>query len=157
MIDLKQEYEKLSKKYNLPKYEELDDQFELLYFHQIIEIKYPLRFVRRRMFDKINSFIVFLQNLVNPNPASLISLEESKFFSDEEKNEIISLIREMIKLERQSVLIDLSSTEEKEAKFIKEVYSFWKKHKEKIYKINQKIKENWEKETTSDEKETLYG
>ena len=91
MMNLKSKYEKLQKKYNLPEYEELDENFELLYFQQIAEIKYPLRFVRRRILDKINAFIGLLQNIINPNPVSLISLEESKFFSEAEKNEIILL------------------------------------------------------------------
>ncbi|MFH1592823.1 MAG: hypothetical protein ABIB47_05645 [Candidatus Woesearchaeota archaeon] len=156
-MDLKSDYEKLSKKYDLPDYEELDNYFEFLYFQKLIEIKFPLRFVRRRIFDKVNSYIGFLQNIISPNPQSLISLEESKFFTEEEKNEMIILLKDMMRLERKNLLMDLQSSEDEQAEFIKEAYAAWKGYKDKIYALSEKLKDTWSSETKAEKRSSIFG
>src|SRR3989344_7570437 len=110
-MNLKDEYEKLKKKHKLPNYEELDNEFELLYVAKLEEIKFPLRFIRRRINDKIAWFCNMLQNIIQPNPGSLISLEESKFFSDEDRKKMIVLLKELMHMERESVLLDIEYDE----------------------------------------------
>ena len=145
-MDIKKEYDVFVKKYKLPSYEGLDKEFELLYFQNVIEIKYPLRFVRRRILDKINWFLGFLQGLIQPNPGSLISLEESRFFTQEEKDKVVALIKKLIILQREGLLLDIDSDEKKDSEFIKEAFDKWMKHKKEIFSINVKIKEGWESE-----------
>ena len=156
-MDLRNAYEKYQKKYGLPKYDELDDEFELLYFQKIEEIKFPLRFIRRRIIDKFNAFIHFLHGILQPNTGSLISLEESKFFSDKEKDEIGKLVKEMIKFERKSVLLDVESNEKKDADFITEGLNKWKDLKKKIFLYSKKMQEGWDKEITEDKKGHYFG
>ena len=157
MVDLKNDYEKLRKKYSLPKYDELDENFELLYFQPVIEIKFLLRFIRRRIFDKINSYIVFLQNILHPNPNSIISLEESRFFSDNEKQEIANLMKSMMQLERKSSLIDLSGSEKEDAEFIKKAFNSWVDYKKSLYGVSKKMLEGWYSEVKEDSKSTFFG
>jgi len=140
----KNTYMEMQKKYDLPSYDELDEEFELLYFQRIIEIKYPLRFVRRRIVDKLNPYVDFLQNILNPNPNSLISLEESKFFSKEEKEEIIALTKEIIVFERKSLMIDIKHDEKEDAEFIKESFKACGNFSSKVGKISEQLKKGWE-------------
>ena len=156
-MEIKKAYEKLKIKYNLPEYEELDEEFELLYFQRIIEIKYILRFVRRRIVDKLNSYVNFLQNILNPNPSSLISLEESKFFSQEEREEIIALIKEMVIVERKSLELDINHNEKKDAEFIKYGFMKWGELRNKIAKMCDKLKEGWESEIKEESEKHYFG
>ena len=152
-MNIKQEYESLVKKHKLPSYEDLDKEFELLYFYKLEEVKFPLRFVRRRIFDKIKTYIRLLESIINPNPGSLISLEESKFFSQEEKKEIIVLLKEMVSLDSKNILVELKQSEKEDAFLIKEAFEDWKELKEKLHKIGKKINEGWISEVESKKEE----
>ena len=156
-MDLRKEYDQYKKKYNLPRYDELDDEFELLYFHAIEEIKFPLRFVRRRIIDKFSGFIHFLHGILQPNTGSLISLQESRFFTDKEKDEIGKIIKEMIKFERKSILLDIEHDEKKDADFIIEGLKKWKIIKKKIYSYAEKAEDGWSKEVKEDKKGHYFG
>ncbi len=147
MKNVKESYKNLQSKLNLPTYEELDKEFELLYTHEIFEIARPLVFVRRRMYDRIGNVCGMIQGILQPNPGSPISLEESSFFSKEEKQkEFINLLKDLMYYERKASELDLDSTDEQEAKFIKELFSKWKEVKPQLKKIASKLSEGWKKE-----------
>ena len=62
MKDVKQKYKELASKYSLPSYEELDQDFELLYFKELFQVSKPLAFVRRRIYDKIGWVCSMIQS-----------------------------------------------------------------------------------------------
>lgn len=148
MKDIKAKYKELESKYGLPSYEELDKDFELLYFKELFQISKPLAFVRRRIYDKIGWVCSMIQSLMQPNPTSPINIEEASFFTKQEKQEnFIKLLKEMMYLERLSVNLDIDSTEQEDADFIKEAFKKWKEIKPKVKEITSKLKEGWKKET----------
>ena len=69
-MDLQILYAALQKKYGLPEYSALNDEFELLYIPAIMEVVHPLKLVRRRMTDKVGWLCNMLQTLLQPNPGS---------------------------------------------------------------------------------------
>ena len=145
-MNLKEEYEKLKKNHKLPNYEILDKEFELLYVTKLEEIKFPLRFIRRRINDKIAWFCNMLQNIIQPNPSSLISLEESKFFSDEDREKMIALLKELMFMERESVVLDIDYDEKKDSEYINNILSKWDSIKKKISYFSEKLKKGWKEE-----------
>lgn len=150
MKNLKENYSKLANQFSLPSYEELDKDFELLYSRELFEISRPLVFIRRRICDKIGWTCGMLQGLIQPNPGSMLSIEESSFFSKEEKQDsFVKILKDLMYYTRKSLDLDLESTNEEEAEFIKELYNKWIEIKPKIKKISQQLKEGWknEKET----------
>ncbi len=144
-MDLRKEYSVLQKKYNLPEYEDMDKEFELLYIVDIKEINYPLRFVRRRMSDKIVSVCNMLQSIIQPNPGSLVSLQESSAFTKEEKQEMFNLLKDLMQQERQSLVLDITFDEKADAAFVSEAFLKWTQKKSDILKIIQKIRDHWKK------------
>ena len=156
-IEIKKEYEQLRKKHNLPSYEELDNEFELLYFSPVIEVNYVLRFIRRRITDKLKGFVNFFHGIINPNPSNLISLQESKFIPQEEKEKISELINEIMVLDSKSILLDLEQSEKNDAEFIKEALKRWSKMKKTITNYVSKIKEGWESDIKEEEKSHYFG
>jgi len=156
-MDLQEEYEILRKKYNLPSYKELDEEYELLYFQSVLEIKYPLRFIRRRIIDKVNGFIHFFQNILHPINSNLISLEESSFLTEEEKQGVVHLVKNLLILERESLLLDIDHQEKKDAEFIQRAHKQWLGYKHNVLEYISKIKEGWKKETRTNPDNHYFG
>ena len=156
-MTLKEDYEKLKKSYKLPNYEDLDREFELLYVTKLEEIKFPLRFIRRRITDKISWFCNMLQNIIQPNTGSLISLEESKFFSDNDRQKIIAVLKELMDVERESLMLEVTFSEKEDAEFINNIYIKWNKIRKDIAYFTEILKKGWKEEVKKEEKEHYFG
>lgn len=156
-MNLKEEYERLRKNHKLPSYEDLDKEFELLYVTKLEEIKFPLRFIRRRMNDKIAWFCNMLQNIIQPNPGSIIGLEESKFFSNEDKEKMIKLLKELMFIERESLILDIDYDEKKDVEYINNVFSRWDKIKKEVGHFSEILKKGWKEEIKKESKEQYFG
>src|SRR3989344_2869189 len=150
-MNLKDEYEKLKKKHKLPNYEELDNEFELLYVAKLEEIKFPLRFIRRRINDKIAWFCNMLQTILQPNPGSLISLEESKFFSESDREKIINLLKDLMYIERESLVLDVEFDEKKDIEFINKALNKWGGIKKDIIYFSEVLRKGWKEELKKEE------
>lgn len=155
-MELRKKYNELQKKYGLPSYDGLDSDFELLYVSPITEINFPLRFIRRRINDKLAFFCSMLQGVLQPNPSSLIALQESKFLDEDDSKKVRKLLKEMMFMERQSLLFDINHSEKDEAELIKDVFKKWPGIKKQVHEIFSKIKENWKKEIKKKE-ESYFG
>ena len=150
MKNLRENYSKLASRFSLPPYEELDKDFELLYARELFEINRPLVFVRRRICDKIGWTCGMLQGLIQPNPGSMLSIEESSFFTKEEKQEnFVKLLKNLMYFTRKSITLDLESTDEEEAEFIKEICNRWNEVKPEIKTIAEQLKEGWKNDKES--------
>jgi len=156
-MTLKEDYEKLKKQHKLPNYDDLDHEFELLYISRLEEIKFPLRFIRRRITDKLSWFCNMLQNILQPNPGSMISLEESKFFTDDDRKRIIILLKELMKIERQSLILEVNFNEKEDVEFINHIYSEWNKIKKETAYFSEVLKKGWKEETKKSIKEQYFG
>ena len=158
MSDVKKEYESLKKKYNLPDYDSIDNEFELLYIGEIKEIKFPLRFIRRRINDKIALICNIVQTLIQPNPGSIINLQESVFLSKEDKLRYTHLLKDLMETERTSLRLDFDFDERKDAVFIKEALKKWTEYKQEIVKLTDKLIEGWKKlEIKKEQKDRYFG
>ena len=156
-MDIKHEYGLLAQKYTLPSYDELDKEFEFLYFTPVSEIRFVSRFVRRRICDRISMFAHTLQGLLQPNPTSFISLEESSFLTDEDKNKASLLIKELMSLSRESSLLDINFDEKKDAYFIREAYASVKKIRNDLFSLLGKVKHGWETKVKEESDERYFG
>ncbi len=156
MKDLRQNYRKFEQKYKLPSFEELDKEFEILYVHSIFEISYPLKFIRRRINDNISWICNMIQTIMQPNPGSIISMEESTFFPKENKEGYQKLLKELMYIERLSLALDIESTEENDAELIKTMFNKWKEIKPKVHEITNILKEGWKKEAVKENRNHSY-
>lgn len=146
MKDLKERYLVLQKKYKLPSFEDLNNEFELLSLPPLEEIAKPLSFIRRRISDRIAWACNLLQTLLQPNLGSFITMYEAGLFDKTEKNTISQLLRDLMILERESLCIDMDGTEEQDAQYILSVMKVWPQHKKELRKISEKMKQGWREE-----------
>jgi hypothetical protein len=152
-FDLKEEYNKL--KYNLPKFKDLDYEFELSSAN-IKEKNFLIRNVRRRLNDKIIFYCKIIEGLLYPNPNNLIGMLEVKSFDENEKGRMSKIYKKLMEFERESLSLDVNPDEKKEIEFINNLFKEWKKFKEEITKISKKMKESWHLEE-KEEKDNYFG
>jgi len=150
---IKKTYNKLKEKYSLPDFDELNNEFEL----STIECEeFLLRKIRKKIADKINAMCEFLEGLLSPD-TTMANLYECKAFDDDERKKIFELYKRLKVLEKLALELSLNHDDEKDAKFIKDVFSLWNKVKTEMITFIKKIKDFWEKESTTEYKARYFG
>ncbi|MEK6841226.1 MAG: hypothetical protein AABX45_01375 [Nanoarchaeota archaeon] len=152
-FDLKEEYDKL--KYKIPKFEDLDYEFELS-SASIKDKNFLIRSIRRRLNDKVIFYCRIIEGLIYPNANNLIGMVEVKSFSEDEKEKMSKIYKKLMEFERQSLSLDVEPDEKKEVEFINNLFKEWKKFKDEMIKITKKMKESWHLEE-KEEKDNYFG
>ena len=94
-VNVKEEYNKL--KYKLPKFEELNNDFEIDFIKEKI---FLIRQVRRKINEKVIFFCRIIEGLLYPTQQHIINVTEIKNFSDEKKKEIEKIYKKLMVYER---------------------------------------------------------
>jgi len=139
---MKEKYRELQKHFELPKFEEIDTEFEI---SSIEHETFLVREIRRKMHDKIDFVVEVLDGLLQPDPTSLFSMTEYHFFSDSEREEISKLFKDLMMLKRKAEKSSLGNDED-QALYINEAFKKWMGRKPEIEKIFSKMTESWPKE-----------
>ena len=95
--DIEKEYSNLSKKYKLPKFREIDNEFEI---STLENPSFLTKNILRRIAEKLEFYIEVIGSLVHPDASSLSNMYEVRYFSDDEKNEIYRLFKKLMKINR---------------------------------------------------------
>jgi len=152
-MTFKNKYNELEKKFSLPSYEELNNDFEI---SSIEEEAFLLRAVRRKIAEKLDIYSKIIEQILMPesNQASIL---ECQLFSQEEKNKIYSLFKRIMYFDRMSIETSINETEEKTAEFINKFYKEWNSIKEQLKIIFSELKQGWTKEFNFKEDNNYLG
>lgn len=150
-VNIKEEYNKL--KYKLPKFGDINNEFELEF---IKDKPFLLRQVRRRMNEKVIFFCRIIEGLLYPTQQHIINVTEVKNFSEDKKKDAHKIYKGLMQYERQSLLLDVTPNDKEDVKFINDVFNFWKRTKQQMESIVKLMKESWKKEFSS-EKNNYFG
>lgn len=137
--ELKNQYEPLRKKYGLPVFEKLNEDFDIEKA-QDKETNYLLREFRREVTDKVAAFLRFFELFLNPQAAPLFVLGMLKNLSLHEKDIIMKIYKELVALEIEAVNLDIKYSEKTEAEFIKYSFKRWQILKPELEKIGNGLK-----------------
>jgi hypothetical protein len=137
-METKEKYEELMKKHNLPSFEVLDNDFEI----NGIEDQMLLRGIRKKISDKVDYYAHLLDSFMQPDN-SFSSLYEIDAFTDLDRENLMSLYKKMMILQRELVKLNLNFGEEVDAKFIKGFFDEWKQLKKDLAKIIEKVQSSW--------------
>ena len=140
---LKKDYSVIKKKYDLPSFEELNEDFNIEKISEI-ETDFLLREVRKFMADKFSNYLRFVEIILNPINAPMFIFSIIKSISNEEKNNLKEIYKKLAKIEVKVIELDISYKEEKEVEFIKESYKIWQEIKKDIALIISAVKKNWD-------------
>ena len=139
---LKNEYLELHKKYRLPSFQEMNEDF---YIEKIAEneTEILIREVRRTVGDRLTNYMRFVENLLNPVNVPMFVFSIIKLIGQEEKNKLSEIYKKLIKNEIRFVERDLEFDELKEAEFVRDSYGLWQEIKKELANILEKVDKNW--------------
>ncbi|MEK6907005.1 MAG: hypothetical protein AABW45_00595 [Nanoarchaeota archaeon] len=152
-FNLKEEYNKL--KHKIPRFEDLDNEFELSTAN-IKDKSFLLRNIRRRLNDKIIFYCRIIEGLLYPNSNSITGMMEINSFNEKEKEKMANIYKKLMEFERESLSLDVNPDEKNDVEFINNLFKEWKKFKEEMIKVTKKMKESWHLEE-KEEKDNYFG
>ncbi len=142
-MSIKEKYDKLKKRYNLPSFDDINNEFEI----SIIDNdEFLLRGIRRKIAEKIEAYTKFLEEQILQPSTDVSNMYEFKVFDDEERKEIFKIYKRLMFFSRFSIEAGLYEDDKKTAEFIKSVFDEWNELKKKLLKFVVKVKESWLKE-----------
>ncbi len=141
-------FDPLQKKYSLPKWEELDDVFDI---GVIDEKDFSLKLVRSHVREKFQYVIHLLEPILHPDAVSYAELCECNVLSDVEKASLLEVYKRLIMIDRDFLIASLSSSEENDAMLIKKAFSAYKEIVPKLIPYFTKIRDSWNGATEKEE------
>jgi hypothetical protein len=150
---LKKEYKPLQKKYSLPEFERLQEDFDIdraVYR----ETSFILRDTRRIIAERLSSYLSLFEMLVNPTGPPAFFFLIMKNLKPDELKEIRKIYDILAKIQIRMLKTDIVYEEKAEAEMIKNSYKEWQDIKLKI----RELIEDFEKklENVSEEEKRGY-
>ena len=152
--NIKEEYENLSKKYKIPKFEILNEDFELEF---IKEKPFLLKQVRRKMNEKVIFFCRIVESLLYPNPQNIINVNELNSFSNDKKSELEKIYKELMYFERSSLFLDVLPEDKKEVEYINNFFNSGNRIKKHVEETVKTMQESWKNDIKETEKNDYFG
>ena len=143
LAKLKEDYERLRKRHNLPSFKELNEDFQIEKAAET-ETEILIREVRRFVGDKLTNYLRFIDSLLNPVNVPMFVFSIIKLIDAEEKKRLSEIYKKLMKKEIKFIELDLEFNEEKEAQFIKDSYELWQEMKKDMLKVMDKINKRWD-------------
>jgi len=140
---LKENYEVFQKKYSLPSFKELNEEFDIGKLD--CDTETILRDIRKSMVLKFSSTLQFTELLLNPSNGSMFHMFLVKGINGDNKEDLNKLFENLGSIEIESFSRDITYNEKEEANFINRNFKSWKELKPPLEKIMKSLKDNWKK------------
>lgn len=148
--ELKNFYAEYQKKYNLPSFKELNNNFEIEKIERESEIL--LRIVRVVIMEKVIATERFIESILLPGNAPRSLYAYTSTMNEEDKKTLDKIHNSFSQLTLQALELDVEYNEKKEAEIIKKIFTTWSVAKQGLYPILEKmtkpIKQDSKKEKT---------
>ena len=152
---LKKQYAPLRKKYKLPDFAKLNEDFAIEKIQEK-ETDFLLREIRLVISDRIAAFLRFFELFLNPAMAPIFILSALKHLGPKNKESIERVYRELVVFELRSISLDVAYNERKEADFVKEITKGWQSIKTEIQEVSELIQKIHSK-AKEKKKKSYYG
>ena len=136
--DFKKSYSVLSKKYRLPSFEKLNENFEIDKIDK--DTDYILRLIRKVMMEKIVNSLSFLELLLNPVNAPRMYLSYVRAISQDDRKNIEEIYNSLGNVSVLSLDLEIDYSEKAEAQMINEISKSWEEQKPRFRKILSNMK-----------------
>jgi hypothetical protein len=137
--ELKENYKKIEKEYNLPSFNELNKEFSIEKVSEI-ETDFLIREIGRVMAEKLSNYLRFVEMILNPVNAPMFIFSLVKSLGEDERRILSNIYKDLTKIELNLIELDVSFSEKKEADFINNSYKTWMNIKKDLLIIIEKIK-----------------
>lgn len=142
---IEKEYNNLCKKYKLPKFNEIDSEFEI---STLENERFLIKGILKKILEKLEFYIDIIDRVIHPDAASLGNMYEIKYFSDDEKNDMYKLFKKLMKNNRNTIKLMLENNEKQQVYFLNKFFNEWLNIKRELAAYLSKMEESWEKEST---------
>lgn len=136
--DIKMGYEVSAKKYKLPNFKELNEEFEIERINH--ETETVLRAVRKVMMEKVINMLGFLEMFLNPVNVPRMYMPYIKSISASDKKVIDKMYDDFSALTMEGIDYEVDYTEEGEAKLIKKTFDMWNSVKPSLRRLLSNMK-----------------
>lgn len=149
--DMKKDYEKLQKKYSLPSFKELNEEFDI---EKVAEHETDclIREIRKAVMDKEIAYLRFVEMLLNPSNAPLFFFALVKGLTSADKRLLEKLYEKLGSFEIDAIELDCNYNEKAEAEFINKIIQEWKEIKKDMLALSEILRKNWNQKSIKDEK-----
>jgi len=151
---IKEAYEKLAKKHNLPSYNEVNNELEI---SDIESEEFLLRHVRKKVSERIESMASVIGSILQPSADSLSDMHECRFFDDKDKGKIVDIYKKLMTFDRVAIEADIRQEESADAALIADFFRELPAIKKDILPFMEKMKTCWKKETEIEENLEYFG
>jgi hypothetical protein len=141
--EFKKDYLDIQKKYDLPSFEELNQDFHIEKLADV-ETDYLVREIRKMITDKFANYLRFVEAFLHPNNTPMFVLSIVKLINVEDKKNLVNIYEKLAKSEMKIVELDLGFSEEDDAMFVKDSYKLWQEIKKDLLVFVRKIETNWD-------------
>ena len=149
--ELKKDYVKLRKKYSLPSFKALNEDFDIEKIASQ-ETDCLLREVRKQMIDKVIAYLRFVEMLMNPSNAPMFFFALVKGMTASDKKCLEGIYDKLGVFEIDVVGLDVKYSEKNEAEFINRLAGKWGEIGEDIIKLVDTLKVSWKQKAKKDER-----
>ncbi len=149
--NLKIEYEKLSKKYKLPDFDKLAEDFDI---EKIVEkeTSFVLRDMRRMINEKLSAYLHFFEVLMNPSSPPMFVFSMLKNLNEQDHQIIKKIYAKIAKYQIVVMKLDTIYNEKNEANFILTTFNDFQDMKIKINEILEKLGKDIDLNNSADKK-----
>ena len=140
---LKKDYKTIRKKYNLPDFKNLNEDFNIEKVAET-ETEYLIREVRRHMGEKFSNYLRFLEAILNPVNVPIFIFSIVKTIKPEDRKRLTEVYKKLSKIEVYLIELEIEFSDKKEADFIKESFKTWQEIKKDLIEVIDAIKKSWD-------------
>lgn len=149
IAELKKQYSALAQKHSLPRFEKLNEDFEIEKI--VLETEIPLKVIRRIIIEKIGNYMNFFEMILNPVNAPRIYMQFIKSMTTADRDLINKMYESFGEIYLLSLSLEVTYSEKNEAEAIKKILRVWDSSKPNLSKVMEKIT-NPSKEVVKNEK-----
>lgn len=153
--EIKNIYLGAKEKYDLPEWNLLEEEFDISKAFTG-DGGIVLRDIRRKMSEKIASYLHLLETFINPQATPLFLMNVLKNLNETDWEIVRKMYKRLAKLQFQNIIADTIYSEEKEAEIIKKIYTLWNDEKHEIVKVIQILDRNYT-ENLSEKNKSYFG
>lgn len=151
LTDFKRDYEVLRKKYSLPDYVFMNQNFEIELLSDI-ETDLLVKRIRKQVNDRVSAGLRTMEIFMNPQNAPLFILNALRGFNSAEKDIINVLYKKFAQFELEAFSLENKYDEKKEGEFIKNICAEWENLTKEMEKLTSAMKIGFNKASTTSEK-----
>lgn len=150
---LKEKYAPFQKKYNLPKFDDLDREFKL---YNVDEYTTDIMFdIRRQITAVLTSINAYILPILMPLEGEIVSLVESAGVKKDVKVKMNVLFKKIQYFNHKGIAASLKS-EKDMVDYVKEIWKDWPSMKKDMAFFADKLTLVWEKEQRSEKEDVGY-